>query len=532
MVEKLKSIPGRLLEWWNKFDAKRKLVIISSVLVVVVALTILGVVLMQPAMAELITCETTADASEIQSLLEAEGIDTQVSDDGLVIKVKKKDLSAANLALGANGYPAEEYNLDKVFENGFSDTEADKEKKYTAYLEEKIASDLSSMDVIESARVTLDMPVEDGTIISKDQDTYASVTLTLNSEINDDVANSIAKFVATAVGNKDTSSVTILDSQANLIFSGEDFDETGISSTQLASTKDKLENQMKKNVRSVMLDTKQYDAVTVAPNLVISSSNKTIVDKQYSVPEGREEGVLDSKSSYTSESTTGSGGTPGTDSNDDTTTYEILTDGNTYTEVEEYEEDYLPNSTETTIQQGAGEIDRTESTISVVATKYVSYNEETLEKQGKLDDMTFDEFMAENDERVSLEVTDEMYNLVAKATGFDRENIEILSFEIPVFQPKAEETLPYTTILTIIMIVLILGLLGFIVFKGTKSVVVEEVEPEVSVEELLASTRSEELDDIEYDDKSEVRKMIERFVDENPTAVAQLLRNWLNDDWE
>jgi len=23
----------------------------------------------------------------------------------------------------------------------------------------------------------------------------------------------------------------------------------------------------------------------------------------------------------------------------------------------------------------------------------------------------------------------------------------------------------------------------------------------------------------------------EKFVDENPEAVAQLLRNWLNDDW-
>ena len=32
-------------------------------------------------------------------------------------------------------------------------------------------------------------------------------------------------------------------------------------------------------------------------------------------------------------------------------------------------------------------------------------------------------------------------------------------------------------------------------------------------------------------DKSETRKAIEKFVDENPEAVALLLRNWLNDDW-
>lgn len=531
MVEKLKGIPSRILEWWNKFDAKRKLIIVSSVVVVVVALVILGIVLTQPTMVDLAQCETTKEASEIKSLLDAQSIESEVSDDGLLIKVNKDDLSAANLALGSNGYPAADYDLETVFSGGFSSTEADKKKRYTAYLEEKIASDLSAMDVVDSARVTLDVPVEDGTIISQDLDTYASVSLTLNEEIDEEVANGIAKFVATAVGNKDTSSVTILDSKANLIFSGENVDEGSISASQMASTKDKLEGQVKKKVRSAVLDTLQFDTVTVAPNLSISTSNKTIVDKQYTPAEGQEQGVLDSEAYYTSESTGGTGGTPGTDSNDDTT-YEIQTDGTTSSTVEEYSKQYLPNTTETTTLQGAGEVILDESSISVVATKYVNYDEETLEKQGALKNKTFDEFMAENDEKKQVEVDDEFYNLVAKATGIDRENISILAYEIPFFQAKEPTTLPYTTILAIAMIVLILALLGFIVFKSTRSVVVEEVEPEVSVEDLLASTRNEELDEIEYDDKSDVRKAIEKFVDENPAAVAQLLRNWLNDDWE
>ena len=335
MVETIKSIPGRILEWWNKFDAKRKMVIASSVVVVIVALVILGVVLTRPAMTELVNCESTKDASDIKSLLEAEGIETEVSDNGLLIKVKKSDLSAARLAMGSNGYPAADYDLESVFSGGFSSTEADKKKRYTAYLEEKIASDLSTMEVVESARVTLDIPVEDGTIISKDQDTYASVTLTLNNEIDDEVANSIAKFVATAVGNKTTASVTILDSKANLIFAGEDTDETGISSSKMASVKDKLESLVKKKVRNVVLDTKQYDSVTVAPNLAVSTSNTTIVDKQYTPADGQEQGVLDSEDRYTSNSTGGIGGTPGTDANDDTT-YDILTDGTTESTVEEY----------------------------------------------------------------------------------------------------------------------------------------------------------------------------------------------------
>ena len=57
------------------------------------------------------------------------------------------------------------------------------------------------------------------------------------------------------------------------------------------------------------------------------------------------------------------------------------------------------------------------------------------------------------------------------------------------------------------------------------------MEPELSVDQLLQDTR-ENLEEIDFDDRSEARKMIEKFVDEKPEAVAQLLRNWLNEDWE
>ena len=61
-----------------------------------------------------------------------------------------------------------------------------------------------------------------------------------------------------------------------------------------------------------------------------------------------------------------------------------------------------------------------------------------------------------------------------------------------------------------------------------------ETEPELSVERLLATTReNQSLEDIEFGEKSETRKMIEKYIDENADAVAALLRNWLNDDgWE
>ena len=55
------------------------------------------------------------------------------------------------------------------------------------------------------------------------------------------------------------------------------------------------------------------------------------------------------------------------------------------------------------------------------------------------------------------------------------------------------------------------------------------------METLLQTTKENEeenLEDIGFKEKSEARVLIEKFVEEKPEAVASLLRNWLNEDWE
>ena len=51
------------------------------------------------------------------------------------------------------------------------------------------------------------------------------------------------------------------------------------------------------------------------------------------------------------------------------------------------------------------------------------------------------------------------------------------------------------------------------------------------MESLLQSQPEIELEDISAEESSETKKLIEKFVDENPEAVANLLRNWLNQEW-
>ena len=155
MPEAIQNILTRIKEWWLKFTTKQKAIIISATAIVIVALVILAYVVTRPTWVTLISCTTAQQASTVKELLEGDNIEYQTSQDGMTYMVKEEDQSNANILLGTNNIPAAGYSISDVIDGSFSTTEADKEKKYKLYLEEKFAKDLSALDNVESAEVTL-----------------------------------------------------------------------------------------------------------------------------------------------------------------------------------------------------------------------------------------------------------------------------------------------------------------------------------------------------------------------------------------
>ena len=119
------------------------------------------------------------------------------------------------------------------------------------------------------------------------------------------------------------------------------------------------------------------------------------------------------------------------------------------------------------------------------------------------------------------------------ATGIPMESVTLLTYDIYQFIPREEVAKDWTAYIQILLAVILLAFLLFVVFRGTAPVEVTELEAELSIEQLIATTKeNQSLEDVEFSEQSETRKMIEKFFDENPDAVAQLLRNWLNEDWD
>lgn len=531
LLDKLKEIPPRFMEWWNKFSSKQKTAIISVALGVIIAIAILVTILSRPQYVTVAVCENTTQASEVKSLLDDGDYDYKVSDSGLVFDVNKTQLSDANILLGSNNILTETFKLSDVVSGDLTTTEADTQKLYVAYLQSELTKMLEDVEFIEEATVTLHIPHDDGTLIANQEESSAQVLLRLNSACSTDQATAIARSIKTAIGNKSTEQVVIMDTQGNLLFDGDESSSSFGNAGNQLDLEQRMAANIKSEVKRVLQNTNEFDLIEVASNLKVDFAETEVVDVDYSVDPDRTEGYLSHESGYEAETEGGTSMVPGTDSNGDDTYVWSEGEGGSST-VNQFEKDYLVDSETTTQKIPAGGIIYDESSIAVTAIAYRIVREEDAKELGLLDGITWDEYKLANDERVKLEVDPDLFSVVSDASGIDESNISIVAYEEPFFVDKEAADIEFTDILWVVLIVLILLLLAYVVIRSFKQEKAPEEEPEeLSVENLLQSMPTETLEDIELETKSETRKMIEKFVEENPEAVANLLRNWLNEDW-
>lgn len=529
MAERLKQLPKRLLDIWNKYTSKQKTIIISVICVVILAFSFL-IFLMQRVQYEVLTIsETPKEASEVIDLLKAEEIAYQLGEDNVTVSVDTKSYSDAILLLASNDMPSTGLSVDELLNNSLSTTNSDRTLKLNLYMQNQLRNYIITMEGVEDAQVYY-IPVESSnSILTETQDTSASVLLTVNDDFQVQTAETIAEVVASVIGNKTTDKIKVADQEGNLLYGGEQDLYSGSASSN-EDFKERLRNTFINNLYMGLIKS-GYDDVEIMPNLTFNMDKVTQLYTEYLPAEGQDQGLYKHSYTYNSENAGSSGGVPGTTSNDET---DYMTQDNSSTngkvEIEEY--DYLPNERVTNTEFEIGAVIPEKSSISIVLRKVMTLKEEELELQGVLEGTTFEEYALQNKQSKKAEVDPSVTTMISLATGIAEGDISITAYEQPVFVPKTENVRSLTDYLQIALAVLIVGLLVFVVFKGVGPVEVTELEPELSVEQLLATTKeNQSIEDIEFNEVSEVRRMIEKFVDEKPEAVAQLLRNWLNEDW-
>lgn len=534
MQERLKELLNKVIEWWKGLKVRQRTMIICITAAIILALTVTVTLLSKPKYTLLKECETASEGAQIKQILDDEGNYTyRISDDGLRVEVATSQLGNANLLLASNSIVSNRYTIDNVTAGGLGVTEADKRKRYIEMLQDELEHDFIGMfSAIRTATVMLHVPEENGTLIATEQESSASIVLEIDGEFSSDNAAFLARAVATALGNSTTDNISIIDTTGTMLFSGDDnFYISGTSNSPMV-IKRESEEAVGLKIKNALKGTNNFDNIQAAVNLVIDFSDSQVVDHNYYTPENSTQGLLAEARIYNSDATGGQGDIPGTDSNDESPTYVLDNNGTQSSSTSEEEYKYVPSERISTITNKGGTIDYQNSSAGITAIDYVIVQEEVVRDQGLLDGISWEEYKAQNSGRRRIENDADWINVVAMSTGIPAENISIVAYEENWFVDREGLGIETTDVVAFVLILLILGLLAFVILRSMmRERVPEEPEEPLPVDELLQSTPDEVLEDIEVEPKSEERLILEKFVQENPEAAANLLRNWLQEDW-
>ncbi len=535
MPERLRELWNRIKEWWSRFTTRQKGIIIGLAVMTVIIFVVIIVIVSKPQYTKLITAETSAKAAEVTAVLDENNIKYRTSQDALRIEVENSQYSQAVLALGSSGFVPDDFSLNDVFTGSLSATTGEQNKRYQLYLEKKMSAVLTAIEGIDEVYVNFTIPEQTGTLIAQQEEASAYIQLVkTDGSITESKAANLARAIAAFLRNDDLSHITILGEDGELLFAGADAGSITGAASSVTELQSQAQTVLNSQVKRMLFGTAQFNNIEVVSNLQVDFASYEKAIKQYTPNDGRAEGMLSHKETYENESTSGIGGVPGTDSNGEGTTYVTSDYDQSSSTTTETEEDYLPNEYTEYATIAAGSIKKESSSMAITAIHYTYIKEEDVERQGLLDGgLTWEDYQLANSDTVRMEVDSDLIRAAAMASGIPQENIQIVAYTSPIFVDKESLQINWTTVLSAVLLLLILGLLVFVVLRsmGSKKEEEEEQTAEVNLDDLMKSNPEPTIEDIDVETKSETRKMIEKFVDDNPEAAAALLRNWLQDEW-
>lgn len=533
MHEKLISYKNAAIEKWNAIEKplRVKIILISIFLVIALFLTIY--LTTRPSWIVLESNSDITTIGKMQNAFDSAGIKSKITNNGTSIQVQEKDLNQAKLLLAENNITQSGFSFqDALDANSIGSSETDKKEIYLRAYETEIAEQIKTIDGIESAVVKLVLPSDSLIFNSNKTEASAGVTVVTSKELTSAQTLTIARLVSMSVEGLSTENIEIVDQNAKSLYSG-------ASSEGSYSNKEDVENkkvtEIEMQIRAAL--SQLYDDVNIIPNIKFDWSNVQQRDIYYSSPiEDSTVGVPKTQVTETESIVNGtSGAEPGVASNDQTANnYAIseTSENSTYDATKE-SNDYLYNQSEVVTDTQGGTVNLNESSISIVVYNYKEYKEDELKSNDTINkSYSWEDFKADNSTQTRLEIDEDLIETLRVGTGIS--NLTMVGYEKPLFVDSVSEPIQIEQIILLIILIVLIALLAFGLIKKAQPDDVEEIEPEISIEDLIVSNKredekvAEEIEKLKID-KDEYIFKIEALIDENPEEVVKILRNWINE---
>ncbi|OON97986.1 MAG: flagellar M-ring protein FliF [Epulopiscium sp. Nele67-Bin005] len=534
MPETITQVSSQITERWSNLPKKQKIQVGGGIGALLVAIVLAVAMLSRTDSTILYRNLDLVAAAEVTEVLEANGIAYELTDNGTTIMVDESILNSAKIILARENVPKGNYTFDDAITNSMSTTEQEKDAKMQYLTKVDLEQGLISMGGISDAKIQLIVPEQKNSFLAATQESSASVILTLRNQLSADQIEGIARYLASSVENLKIENITILDSNSNLLYDGSNLDAMSGNSQQ--DLKTAAEKSLQSKIYALLGP--MYDEVTISPNLVLNFDQYHESTEIYSTPvEDSDAGLKATENWATSEAVNMTvGEAPGVDANAGVATTVTVNEVTGESASETRSTTYNNNKVLTSTVKGIGEIDYIASSIAVNVFTYRVYDE-ALVTPTLADGMTWDDFKTANSQLVALDLDPGVADVVEKGTGLT--NVAVYGYEKPIFIDEIPYVIDYKDYIPFVLLLIIGIIILMLVLRFRRQEEIVETVPELQSETLLKATAEEVREslevgneEIEFKEESAIKQQIEKFVDEKPEAVANLLRNWLSDDWE
>lgn len=522
MPEVFTRLLQQFTDLWNNMEKNQRARTITVLVVSIACISTAVIFLTRPRYEYLFTNVDSREIGEMSKILQDERIAHQITEDRAGIKVRSADKSRAQVALVQQNYPK---SSSMTFADAFSNfkvntTEGDKEWVKKEYEEKKLADKLRMLENVEMASVSLNQPKKSLFVSGNNEEPSASVVVKPRQEMTKSQVHGIVMLVARSVESLNPKNITVVDTQGNLL--NEDYGEDSIiagSSRQYELTLAK-KKELEKNVRDIFSgEFAHFDSIRPVANVVLDFNTESTTSVRYEPPKGSDQGLP--RSTETREETLQNGtpgNVPGMDSNTDTVPL--------YPTGGEQSSSYSSSS-------------------SIVNNELDQISTQTVKALGNLD--TGNSSMAVSilyginvQDEPGADIIETVKQTISNATGILASRISIITLKVTPpqsqqemsFQNNAKEIIDNYGFFGLMVLLFIT--LMILVISRRKSFDDSTLFPQMAGNMSWDAIEPQysDVEEIEFGERSEIKKQIEGFVKKKPEAVAQLLRNWLADDWK
>jgi len=522
--EFIKKYLDQFREFWGSLDKSQKTRLYITSAVVVVAVTISIIILTRPQRIVLFTSTDRKQIGEMINILNENGIWNEAGNDGTSIIIDKKDNNRAQILLAQSGYPKEGFTFaDAISSIGLTTTQKDREQIWKHQKISDLEAKLEMLDNIEEAAVTLAVPERSIFLNASNEQPRptAYVMVRPREKLTQAQVQGIVMLVSRSVENLDPKDVTVVDNNSNILNPAHADESINAANSQEEMRK-KREIELQQKVMDIFGagQSDYFDTLTVVANVTLDFDKEKSQIKRIANPEGMEGGaVISSSISEEKVKNAGTGGEPGLGTNPggaNAPTYQMGDEGaSEYSNVHE-EINYGYDEMLSEHEKATGKMIPEESGLTLT----FWYGRRVNDDSG-----LSDEFI--NDVRLAL----------STATGIPARNISISKFKLAPLETVEETTADKIRQLVndygffALMLLLVIGML----IAGIPRKKAEEEPVAVTAgggPRFVVPEDEGPLLEIELEERSEIKRQIEKFVRQKPDLVAQLLRNWLSEDWD